>query len=435
MRKNLCVGILRETREDEHRAPFTPSEVTCLVKRGIKVEVESSPRRSFKDDEYKTSGAKVINRFRKATLLLGIKSPRVEDLYRNKIYMVFSHTIKGQSQNTPLLKACRQKNTTLIDYEKIVDLHGKRLVYFGRFAGICGMVDGLHYLGKKLEYQGIKNPFSLVQPAHKYGSLKNLKFAMSKLDNKIRNTGFSKKLSPFIIGITGHGRASAGAQEILELLNPVEIHPRDMKSFTRRQKVMHNKIYKIVFLREEKFRSKDGKGFYFEEYLRNPKKFESNLDIYLPYLDILIHASYWDRRYPRVVTKKMVDELTKKKPFRLKLISDISCDVAGSVELTYKATTIKSPAFTYNPKNGRFTDGYEAQGITILAVDNLPAELPKEASREFSNLIRDYVYQIAAHGARDLTNHVAIPAEIRKAIIVEGGKLTKDFRYLTKWVK
>ena len=272
MRKNLCVGVLRETRIGESRAPLTPSDVRWLIKRGVKVEVESNPTRIFSDKEYKAAGAKVLNKFQKATLLLGVKGPCVEDLYPDKVYMVFSHTIKGQSHNIPLLNACLKKDITLIDYEKITDSHQKRLVYFGRFAGICGLIDSLHYLGKKLEWQGFKNPFSSIQPAHKYSSLKDAKKAISELDNEIRAKGFIKELSPFIIGITGHGRVSGGVQEILEPLDPVEIHPRDMLRFIKHQKRMRHKIYKIVFLREEKFRSRDGKGFYFESYLKKPQK-------------------------------------------------------------------------------------------------------------------------------------------------------------------
>lgn len=434
MRKSLCVGILRESRELERRAPLTPKDVKWLTKRGVHVEIESSPIRVFKDDEYKDAGAKVLHRFKKAKLLLGIKGQRVEDLYPNKVYMTFSHTTKGQPRNLPLLRACMEKRITLIDYEKIMDPHGRRLVYFGRFAGICGLIDSFHYFGEKLEWEGKKTPFSSIQPAHSYNSLKQIKSAVSKLSEKIRGKGFDGNLSPFIIGITGHGNVARGVQEVLNLLNPVEVHPRDMHRFTRHQKGMHNKVYKISFLREEKFRTKSKKGYYIEEYLKTPERFRSNMDKYLPYLNVLIHTSYWDRRFPRLVTKRMVRELSRKTPFRLKFIGDISCDINGSVELTHKTTTQDDPTFTYNPKTGTYADGYKSRGITILAVDNLPSELPKDASQEFSGVIRDYVYQIAAHGAREIMRHAAIPAEIRRAVIVQGGKLIKAFKYLEQWV-
>ena len=434
MRKSLCVGILRETKEKEGRTPLTPSDVKWLVKKGISVEVESTPERVFKDLEYKKSGAKTVKRFHKASLLVGIKEPEIEGLYSNKIYMIFSHTIKGQSHNLPLLKAFFKKRVTLIDYEKMTDLYGRRLAYFGRFAGICGAVDSLHYLGKKLQYEGIENPFSFLKAARQYNSFENAKQAIVEVNRRIRRKGFSKELSPFIIGTTGHGNASRGVQEILDLLNPIEIHPKDMPRFIKHQKRFSKEIYKIVFLREEKFRSKNGKGFYFEEYLKHPERFESNLERYLGYLNILFHTSYWDRRYPRMVTKDMVRKLAKKKPFRLKFIGDISCDINGSIELTHKATTVERPVFTYDPKKGIFHEGYEASGITILAVDNLPSELPKDASAEFGSLIRDYVYQIAAHGIKDITHHAALPSEIRRAVIAQEGKLTKDFKYLKRFL-
>ncbi len=430
MRKNLCVGILREAREDERRAPLTPSDVKWLIDKDISVEVESNRARIFKDAEYKKSGAKPVDRFRNASLLVGIKAPRGEDICANAVYMTFSHTLKGQRRSTGLLNTFLEKGVTLVDYEKITDLYGKRIVYFGRFAGICGAVDSLHYLGKKLEWQGFKNPFLSIKPAYEYGSLKAVKQAMGELYESINKEGFEKKLSPFVIGITGHGNVSRGVQETLALLNPVEIHPKDMLSFIRHQKRYSNKIYKIVFLREEKFRSKNGKGFYFEKYLEHPEWFESNMDMYLPYLNMLIHTSYWDKRYPKMVTKKMIHRLAAKRPFRLDFIGDISCDINGSVELTYKPATLENPIFTYNPAKKVFVDGYKAPGISIMAIDNLPSELPKDSSVEFSSLIRDYVYQIAVHGIKDITRHAALPAEIRKAIVIEEGKLTKGFGYL-----
>jgi len=430
MRKNLAIGILRENKEWERRAPLTPSDVRWLIKRGVSVEVEKSPQRIFYDYEYKKNGAKIVDKFSRATLLVGIKEPQLEDLYKSKIYMIFSHTAKGQSHNLSLLRKCLKNKITLIDYEKIIDTRDRRLVYFGRFAGICGVIDSLHYLGKKLKWKGIDNPLTLIQPAYTYSSLESAKKAFVKLDARIRKKGFDKKIAPFIIGITGHGNVSNGAQEVLDLLNPIEVHPKEMPRFIRHQKGIRKKVYKIVFLREEKFRSKNGKGYYFETYLNHPDSFESNMDAYLPYLNMLVHTSYWDRAYPRLVTKNMIHKLAKKRPFRLDFIGDISCDVGGSIELTYKSTKPDKPIFTYNIRNGKFSDGYDSEGISILAVDNLPSELPRDSSVEFSRLIRDYVYQIAAHGVKDIVNHAAISAEIRRSVITQGGRLIKHYNYL-----
>ncbi|MCQ9205684.1 MAG: hypothetical protein NG737_05165 [Omnitrophica bacterium] len=430
MRKNLIVGILKETKQWEYRAPLVPSDVRWLVKLGVGVEVESSPERIFRDQEYKKSGARIVNKIQKASFLVGIKEPQVADLCPDTIYMIFSHTIKGQFKNMPLLKACLKKKIVLIDYEKIVDSRGKRLVYFGRFAGICGAIDSLHYLGKKLEYRGFNNPFSIIQPAHKYISLKAAKKDLELVRQKIRQQGFREELSPFLIGVTGHGSVSRGVQEVLELLNPIEIHPKDILRFIHHQRKKYHRLYKIVFFREEKLRAKNGKGFYFEEYLNNPGQFESNLDKYVPYLNMLIHTSYWDKRFPRMVTKKMIHNLAKKKVFRLEFIGDLSCDINGSIELTYRATTPEAPTFTYIPQKKKFVDGYNSSGVTVLAVDNLPAQLPRDSSTEFSGFIREYVYQIATQGVKDITQHMALPREIRRAVITEAGRLTRDFSYL-----
>jgi len=436
MRKNLVVGILKERGfKGEQRAPLTPSDVSWLIKKGLRVEVESSKDRIFKDAQYKKAGARLVNKFKEASLLLGIKPPVLKGIYKNKIYMVFSHTIKGQPENRPLLKEFIRKGVTLIDYEKIVNLESERLVYFGRVAGICGVIDSLHYLGKKLAWQGMKNPFLDVKPAYGYNSFKEIVEGMSRLGYRIKGQGFDDKLSPFIIGLVGHGHVSQGVEEILGYLKAVEVHPKDIQKIIRQpRKQTKRKIYKIIFLREERIRSKDGHRFYFEEYLQHPERFESNLGVYLSYLNLLINASYWDSRYPRMVTKKMVSRLAAQKKFRLAFIGDISCDINGSIELTYKATRQEEPVFTYNPGRGQFVDGYKEDGISILAVDNLPTELPGDASREFSGLIRDYVYQIAAHGIKDITEHAAISREIRRAVITQNKKLTKPFAYLKKYL-
>lgn len=433
MRKSLTIGILKENRGGlERRASLVPQDVKWLTSRGIKVEVESSQSRVFKDSEYKKVGGKIVKKVRSASLLVGIKEPHIEELVPGSIYAIFSHTIKGQPYNMPLLKRILKDNITLLDYEKITDIYGRRIVAFGRFAGICGMLDSFHFLGRKLETKGIVNPFTTIKPSWEYSSMKDAEKDMEKVARFIRRKGLSRKLSPFIIGVTGHGNVSRGVQEVLKALNPSEVHPKDMAKFIRHQKSSRNKIYKIVFLREEKLRAKDGKGFYFEEYLKHPKMFESNLDRYLSHINMLIHTSYWDRRFPRLVTKEMIRKLNRRRGFRLEFIGDISCDVKGSIEITDKATTSESPVFTYEPRKDEYYEGYANEGITVLAIDNLPAEMPKDASQYFSGAIRDYVYQISAHGAIDITNHFALPREVREAVVAESGRLTPNFKYLKK---
>ena len=431
----LVIGILPEGKNVwERRSPLTPEDVRWLIEHHIPVEVISSPRRVFSDVAYKKAGASVLSRFKKAKLIIGIKEPNVKELKKERVYMVFSHTTKGQKHNRPLLKALLKKRITLLDYEHIADHYNQRLVYFGRFAGICGIIDGLHIYGRRLQSQGIRNPFIKLQHSLVYETFDRAKIDLARLAKDIRSQGFPKKITPFIIGILGHGNVAQGALEVLQHLKPVEIHPRDMASFVRQRTGDRKMIYTMIFEREEKFRAKDGEAFYFEKYLKYPNRFTSNMDHFLPDLSMLVNGSYWDKRYPRLVSEKMLSRLYNKKNFRLDLICDLSCDVKGSIEITKKTTSPDKPAFVYDPKTGRITEGFEGQGICVLAVDNIPCEFPIDSSIEFSNQIRDYVYQIASHGRKDLTHHHAIPREIRDAVITQGGKLTPKFKYLEKYV-
>ena len=435
MRKNLVVGIIREENIREKRAPLTPSDVRWLGDRGIRFEIESNPTRVFDDEEYRKAGAKVVKRVEKASLLVGVKAPSPSNVVSGKIYMVFSHTIKGQRDNIHLLKEMLKKRVTLIDYEKIRDNRGKRLVYFGRYAGICGLVDSLHYFDKKMKHIGINTPFSVLKPSWKYGSLEHLTKDMVKVREVIRGKGFCKKLTPFIIGVIGRGNVSSGIQEMLGFLDIEEVHPRDMKKFTDRKGHDSKKIYYIVFYREEKLRAKNGKKFYFEEYLEHPDMFESNMNRYLSQLNMLVNAGYWDAHYPRMVTKKMIKKVFSGKKPRLEFISDISCDIEGSIELTHKTTTQRDPVYTYDPLDDVHKKGYKDKGITILAIDNLPTELPRDSSENFSKLIREYTYQISAHGITNVTDHIAIPKELRQAVVTQNGELTENYQYLKRYLE
>ena len=430
--KSLVVGILPEAKNKwEKRAPLSPRDVAWLIRRDIRVEIASSRLRIFKDAQYRRAGAHVVQKLGKAKLILGIKEPPVKALIPNSIYMVFSHTAKGQIQNRELLQAFLKNRITLTDYEHITDLSGQRLAYFGRFAGICGMIDTLHVFGQKVKTRGVQNPFSILKSAVSYGSYGPVKATLNRISKSVRNRGFDKRLAPFVIGITGHGNVSRGAQEVLDLLGAVSIHPKDMDRFIRNRRSDRKKIYKLVFQREEKLRSKDGTSYYFEEYLSHPERFKSNMDQYLPFLNILVNASYWDRRYPRLVPEAMVRRLYRAHSgFRLSVIGDLTCDLNGTIEITKRITTPSEPAFLYNPKTGKIHTGASGKGIAVMAIDNLPCEFPKESSTDFSGQIRDYVYQIAAHGALDITHHHALPREIRDAVVTQNGKLTPRFKYL-----
>ncbi|MFQ5788759.1 MAG: hypothetical protein ACE5H1_12380, partial [Thermodesulfobacteriota bacterium] len=387
------VGILPESKNEwERRTPLTPKDVAWLVKRKITVEVASSPLRIYKDSQYIRSGAKIITKFQKANLLIGIKEPPVDTLIPDSIYMVFSHTTKGQEYNQRLLAAFLKRKITLIDYEHITGSLGERLVYFGRYAGICGMIDTLHVFGQKLKLQGIPNPFSELKSAVQYCSYVSAKKDLDQVVDKIRRKGFDKIITPFVIGILGHVNVSRGAQEVLEHLGAVDIHPRDIDILASNRTSHKKTIYKLVFQREEKLRSKKGNNFYFEEYLKHPERFESNLDKPLPFLNILVNASYWDKRYPRLLPEKMLRRLYgTNHGFRLSVIGDLSCDINGTIEITKIVTTSSDPAFVYDPVSRKISNDLSDSGIAVMAIDNLPCEFPKESSTEFAKQVREFV--------------------------------------------
>jgi saccharopine dehydrogenase (NAD+, L-lysine-forming) len=434
MRKSLIVGILPESKNEwERRAPLSPKDVSWLIKKNISVEVASSPLRIYKDSQYARVGAKIVRSYEKANLLIGIKEPPIDTLIPDSIYMTFSHTTKGQKYNRNLLTAFLKKKITLIDYEHITGSLGQRLVYFGRYAGICGMIDTLHVFGRKAALQKKPNAFSDLKSAINYGTYDSAKKALEQVVEKIQRKGFDKNINPFVIGILGHGNVSRGAQEVLECMGAVEIHPKDIDILSRSHTSHKKTIYKLVFQREEKLRSKKGKGFYFEEYLKHPELFESNLDKSLPFLNILINSSYWDQRYPRLLSEAMLRKLYGTNPdFRLSVIGDLSCDIKGTIEITKKATTSAEPAFVYDPVSKKISNNLSNSGIAVMAVDNLPCEFPKESSIEFAEQVREYVYQIAAHGITDVTNHHALPNVIRNAVVTQNGKLASRFQYLKK---
>ncbi|NQT33459.1 MAG: hypothetical protein HQ594_07295, partial [Candidatus Omnitrophica bacterium] len=202
----------------------------------------------------------------------------------------------------------------------------------------------------------------------------------------------------------------------------------------RNRNFANNDVYKIVFLQEEKVTNKKKKGFNPEEYKNDPSDYRSNMGEYLPSLNILINAGYWDKRFPKLVPKSMIRRAYQKKHFKLEFIGDISCDIDGSIEMNHRVTSPEEPVYTYDPKKNEHIDGYKAKGVTVLAVDNLPCEMPVESSEYFSKVIRDYIYQLTVNGDKNVTTHPNIPSEIRRSVITQNRKLTRDYRYLERYI-
>jgi len=426
------IGIRREDKNEwERRVPIVPGHIRKLEDAGIRICVQPQKNRAFTDEEYLLAGAEISEDIAPCPIILGVKEIPTELLQADKTYLYFSHTIKGQTYNMPMLQRLIGLKCTLIDYECIKEENGKRLVFFGRYAGLAGMIDALHILGKKLKQQGIDSPFNKIQPAYKYHDLQEAKDNVVAVGEEISQKGLPAEIMPMVVGFAGYGHVSKGAQEIYDLLPVKQISPREMVS----QEIEGNKLVKVVFKEKDTVEPIDpSHPFSLSDYFEHPEKYKSRFENYLPFLTILLNGIYWEDRYPRLVTKNYLRKHYSPNSFRLKIISDISCDINGSIECTEKTTESDAPAFVYNPAADSMRDGIDGNGIIVLAVDNLPAELPRDSSAAFSEALWPFIPGIAnADLNRDFQN-CNMPSEIKRAVILYKGELTPGYRYLNEYI-
>ncbi len=336
----------------------------------------------------------------------------------------------------PMLKKILDLSCTLIDYEKITDEDGRRLIFFGNFAGLAGMIDTLWTLGQRLASQGIDNPFTRVKRALDYSDLKTAKTELKKLGQEMARDGLPSEISPLVIGFAGYGNVSRGAQEILGLLPVEEISPSDLPTLTASRPRARNAIFKVVFKEQDMAEPLErSQPFDLQEYYAHPERFRGVFDRHLPYLDVLMNCIYWEPRYPRLLSKEEVRQMYSggEQP-RLKVIGDITCDIEGAIECTVKATEPDNPVFVYDPKADRAIDGVEGSGPVIMAVEILPTELPRESSTYFSGVLKKYVPAIASADYGASFPDLDLPPEIKRAVIVHRGELTPDYRYIEQYL-
>ena len=242
------IGIRHEDKSKwEGRVPLVPEDVKQITdEHGIEFQVQMSPTRAFAAERYRTAGATIADNVAACPLILGVKEIPAECFEPNKTYVFFSHTIKAQPANMPALRRMAELGCTLIDYERIVDDEGRRLVFFGRYAGLAGMIDTLWSLGLRLQHEGIENPFILVQPAHYYDDLEHFKREFATVADEIREKGLPEQITPFVCGFAGYGQVSLGAQAIFDLLPASVVSPADLASVAADTKT----CYKVVFHEE-----------------------------------------------------------------------------------------------------------------------------------------------------------------------------------------
>jgi alpha-aminoadipic semialdehyde synthase len=435
--KNV-IGLRRESVDaTERRAPITPEQAARLVREhDIKVIVQPSKLRVFPDEEYEAAGAIVSSDLSDCNVLFGVKQIPLEHISPGQVFCFFSHTIKAQRYNMPMLRRIIEARCTLLDYELVVNEAGKRLIFFGDYAGYAGMIDALWVLGQRLESENIANPLTLVKQAVAYGSLAEAKDVITRVGQQIRAEGLPDAITPFVCAFTGRGHVSRGAQEIFNLLPAVEIRPDDLPTLASTGSYSRNAVYRVEFRKQDLYEPFDpDETFDPATFDAKPGSYRAKFHRCAPYLSLLVNGIYWSPRYPRLLTRDHLRELyaSEKSP-RLKVIADIACDIEGSIEFTVRSTTAEDPVYVFEPITGRVVTGFAGEGPVILAVDKLPAELPREASQSFGEALLGYIPTLARADFAVPFEELVIHEQLKKAVIAHDGKLTENFRYLNEYL-
>ncbi|MDD3829304.1 MAG: bifunctional lysine ketoglutarate reductase /saccharopine dehydrogenase family protein [Anaerolineae bacterium] len=431
------IGVRREDKSDwERRVPITPQDAAELQAQGIPIIVQSSAIRAFSDQEFAAAGVPVQQDLGTCSLIFGIKEMPEEFFEPGKSYVFFAHVIKGQPYNMSMLQRMLDLGCTLIDYERVVDDKNRRLIFFGWHAGVAGMIDTLWALGQRLAWEGLTTPLAALRQTLRYHDLTEVREALAEVRARIEEEGLPEEVTPLIVGVAGYGNVSRGAQEILDLLPVIEIEPEEVPALAAGGSASRHHLYKTVFKEWHMVEPKEpGATFELQDYYQHPEKYRGTFEQYLPHLTVLTNAIFWTERYPRLVTRDYLRELFAG-PSRppLRVIGDISCDVEGAIQVTVKSTEPGDPIYVYDPATGKVTDGHEGEGVVIMAVDILPSELPREASTDFSRILKPFIPALAAADMSVPFAECNLPPEIRRAVIAYQGELTPDYRYIEEFL-
>ncbi len=426
----MLIGIRREDKNRwERRVPLTPADLAELKSQGLAFRVQPSPDRIFPDSEFRTRGTEVAEDLDPCDLVLAVKEIPTDLLRAGKTYVYFSHVIKGQDYNMPMLRRLLDLGCSLVDYERIVDARGRRLIFFSIHAGYAGMIDSLWTLGQRLAAQGIPTPLADVKHTFEYPSFAAAKAHLREVGERLA-AGWPAELRPLTIGMAGYGNVARGCREVLDCLPCEWIDPVDLPRLGARDQ--QAPPLRCTELREEHLvRPARGQPFQLQEYYEHPERYAGNMAAHLPHLDLLMNTIYWTEAYPRVVSKDWVRENfgPGRKP-RLQVIGDISCDIDGGVEITREVTMPDDPSFVYDPATDRITMGVDGPGPAVMAVDNLPCEVSRESSEHFSAALRGLVPHLAAADWSVPFADLDLPPELKTAVIVHRGALTPDYQYL-----
>ena len=398
--KNFRIGILREEKAPiDKRVPLTPNICVELINRYPNVEIIIQPSnvRCYSNEEYSEVGFSIEEDLSTCDLLMGVKEVPSELLIPEKKYFFFSHTVKKQPHNKKLMQAMLKKKIQMIDYEMLTDGSKNRIVSFGRYAGIVGAYNGILGYGKKYGLFSLK-------PA-------NICRDRVEMESELKRVA----LPNLKIALTGGGRVANGAIETLSTLKLRRVTPDEFLRIS-----FHEPVYCQLNPRDYVERKEDG-NFDLHDFFNRPDRFVSTFPQYTRAADIYISAHYWDPRAP-----KMFEISDVKAPgFKLSVVADITCDVPGSVPTTIRPTSIEDPFYGYNLYKDREDSPFCSESMCVMAVENLPSELPRDASEGFGVDLLEHVLPSAISEDPD--------GIIERASICQDGYLNPSFQYLSEY--
>lgn len=394
-------GIIKERKNPpDRRVVFSPEKLVEFQESfpASEIKVESSDIRVFNDKAYKNAGFQVTSDITDCDVLLGVKEVPVEALIPNKKYFFFSHTIKKQPYNRKLLKAILEKNIELYDHEVIVKENGSRLIGFGRYAGIVGAYNGIRAWGLKHESFSIE----------KAENLPDQKALIDELN--------SISLPNIKIVLTGSGKVFYGAKEMLDAMNLKEVSVNDYLT-----KSFDEPVYCCADVLDYNKR-KDGQQLSKKDFYNHPEMYVSDFMKFAKVSDMFIAGHFYGDGSPYLFTR----EDAKSEDFNIQLVADVSCDIDGPVATTIRPSTIADPVYGYDSKTESEVDFKAQDAITVMAVDNLPCELPKDASEGFGELFLEHVIPAFFNNDKD--------GVLARAKMTENGQLTDRYSYLQDYV-
>jgi len=394
-------AILKERKNPpDKRVVLTPDACKELLETFPKMEisVESSENRTFSDGEYLKKGIKIVRDISQCDVMMGVKEVPIDALIPNKKYFFFSHTIKEQPYNRDLLKAILDKNIELYDHEVITNQQEIRVVAFGRYAGIVGAYNGIRTYGLKTETFQLPKAQTLTDQRELISELRKIVLPNIK------------------IVLTGKGRVSNGAKEMLDGMKIKEVS-FDEYLYQDFKEAVYTQIDVLDYNKR-----KDGKIIDMYDFFNNPTDYVSDFRRFSKVSDVYIAGHFYGTGAPFIFTR----EDAKSPDFKIKVVADVSCDIDGPVASTIRSSTIAKPIYGYHPKDEKEVDFLNKDAIAVMAVDNLPNELPKDASVGFSDSFVEYVIPAFFNGDKD--------GVLERARMTKDGELTERFSYLQNFV-